>query len=442
VRSATQLPQPEGAHPMRTVFVVVALLAVGATSVFAGGDLDQKLKDDRRKVEAAGFWIYNDLAKGIAEAKENGKPLVVALRCVPCVECVRLDDDMVDTDPSLEPLLEQFVRVRLITTNGLDLSTFQFDTDQSYAVFLMRADGTIYGRYGTRSAGKEWKDDVSVAGLGAALEGALALHAAWPRDQAALAKKRGPAPLFPTPEQFPALRDRYGPHLATEGNVAPSCIHCHQVGEAQQTEMLKRETYPEEALYPYPHPKSIGLVLDPSRRPFVKEVLPGSLAEKAGFRAGDEVLAMEGEPLLSIADVQWVLHGVPAAGGSVEAGVRRGADGVSLTLDLPTGWRRADDLSWRASTWHLREAVARKVMLEPGKDGGAGLEVKFVLREGPAARAGLRKGDLLLAVDGRSDFRLEGDWIRYLLEPAHRGKPVSVRLKRGEETLDLTIPGD
>ena len=66
------------------------------------------------------------------------------------------------------------LRVRLISANGLDLSLFQFDTDQSFAVFLLNADGTIYGRFGTRSDQTLWTDDVSIEGLGKALEGALA----------------------------------------------------------------------------------------------------------------------------------------------------------------------------------------------------------------------------------------------------------------------------
>ena len=62
-----------------------------------------------------------------------------------------LDDELVDTDPAIRPLLEKFVCVRQVATNGLDLRLFQFDTDQSFAVFMLNADGTIYGRFGTRS---------------------------------------------------------------------------------------------------------------------------------------------------------------------------------------------------------------------------------------------------------------------------------------------------
>jgi len=160
---------------------------------------EQKVRGDKAKVEADGFWIYNNLPRAFADAKETGRPIVVVLRCIPCEQCVKLDDDLVDTDPRLRPLLEKFVRVRIISTNGLDLSLFQFDTDQSFAVFLLNADGTIYGRYGTRSDQRHWTDDVSIEGLAKALDIAIELHKKYPANKTVLAAKRGPAPDFPVP---------------------------------------------------------------------------------------------------------------------------------------------------------------------------------------------------------------------------------------------------
>src|SRR5215213_43759 len=77
---------------------------------------DQKVRADKQKVEADGFWVYNDLPKAVAEARSSGKPLLVVLRCIPCDECVKLDDDLVNQDQRVRPLLEQFVRCRLIST--------------------------------------------------------------------------------------------------------------------------------------------------------------------------------------------------------------------------------------------------------------------------------------------------------------------------------------
>ena len=58
---------------------------------------------------------------------------------------------IVDKDPVLRPLLEQFVRIRQVSTNGLDLNLFQYDTDQSFAVFFLNADSAfVVDRTGQR----------------------------------------------------------------------------------------------------------------------------------------------------------------------------------------------------------------------------------------------------------------------------------------------------
>src|SRR5262249_39830635 len=159
------------------------------------------------KVEAEGFWIYNDLPKAFAEARRTGKPILVVLRCIPCEECVKLDDDLIDQDKRLRPLLQQFVCARVVSTNGLDLATFQYDTDQSSAVFLLTSDGTFSGRFGPRSHRTNGVGDVSVEGMAKALGGARALHKGSPANKAALAGKRGPAPEVASPEMFPSLKD-------------------------------------------------------------------------------------------------------------------------------------------------------------------------------------------------------------------------------------------
>lgn len=439
------------------VGVVVVLVAglVVASGAFAGPESrEEKVRKDKARVEAAGWWIYHDLPKAFEEAKATGKPLAVALRCIPCEECVKLDDDLVDKDPRLKPLLEQFVRVRVVGTNGLDLKTFQFDTDQSWLVFLLRADGTVYGRFGTRSDHKAWADDVSVEGLARALEGALELHKAFPRDQAALAGKRGPEPSFPTPEQYPELKPKYKPTLDYEGKVVPSCIHCHQIGDAERALRRERDgAIDERLLFPFPHPKAVGLVLDPRQRATVKAVEAGSAAAAAGFREGDVIRTLAGQPLLSIADVQWVLHGVDPAGGEVEAVVARGAAEARLTLKLAAGWRRADDLSWRVSSWGLRrralgglklEALTKAERAQAGLPKAAlALRVAHVGQHAPhdvAKRAGFQKGDVLVAVDGRTDLGRETDLLRYALNDVKPGATLVFDVRRDGKRLEFSVP--
>ena len=130
-------------------------------------------------------------------------------------------------------------------------------------------------------------------------------------------------------------------------------MHCHQIREAERlVYRTAREPIPDEVLFPYPDPAVLGLKMDPKAMATVERVAPGSIAERAGLRAGDEIATLAGQPLLSIADLQWVLHNAPAAT-KLPAQVRRAGEAVDLSLDLPEGWRRGD-ISWRATTWDLR----------------------------------------------------------------------------------------
>ncbi len=415
---------------------------------------EQKVREDRERVEAEGFWIYNDLPLAFATAERTGKPLLVVLRCIPCEECVKLDDEMVDRDPVIRPLLEQFVCARQVSTNGLDLSLFQFDTDQSFAVFMLNADGTIYGRFGTRSHRTEWLGDVSLPGMAKALQGALDLHAEYPANKEALAGKQGESLEYASPEKYPSLKNKYTDRLAEQGNVVGSCIHCHQIGDARRD--LYRQAgkpIPEKILYPTPHPKDVGLIMDPQDMATVKAVTPESPAARAGFRAGDRIQNLDSQPLLSIADVQWALDRVDPQGGEVSAEVLRDGDKRRLALELPDGWRREGDLSWRVSSWGLRRMASggllldqlppeERVRLKIPEDSMA-LLVKHVGQYGAhaaAKKAGFQQGDVIIEFDGRRDLPREADLLVHGVTRRKPGEAVSVTVLREGAVIQLELP--
>lgn len=416
---------------------------------------EQKVREDKKRIEASGYWYYNDLEKGIKQAAAENKPLMVVLRCLPCEECVKLDDELVESDPRVKPLLDQFVRVRIVGTNGLDLSLFQFDYDQSFAVFFLNADKTIYCRYGTRSHRTNWSDDVSIEGLGKAMEGVLELHKQFPSNRDLLKAKTGFRPLFPTPEQFPLLKDKYSSRIEYEGKVVQSCIHCHQIGDAirQETRRNMKNGFPDEVLFPYPHPKTFGIIIDPSSSGIIKEIVASSLADKAGFKKSDKILRMNSQPILSIADVQWVLNSISGRGGKVDFLLQRGKENIALSMELENGWRVQEDISWRVSTWGLRRMVLGGMVLEnipqeekvkqAGQKNETQLRVKHVGQFGPhaaAKNAGFQQGDFVLSFDGKSDFQNESELIRYALQNKKVGDRVPVKVIRNSKALDLQLP--
>ena len=415
---------------------------------------EQKVKDDKTKNEASGFWHYNNFTKGVEDAKINKKPMMVVLRCLPCEECVKLDDELMEKDTVIKLLLEKFVRVRIVGTNGLDLSLFQFDYDQSFAIMFLNADGTIYGRYGTRSHRTNWSGDVSLVGLGKAMQEVLQLHENYPKNKPSLVNKKGPKPDFASPELFPSLKTKYTSKLDYEGKVVQSCIHCHQVGEAIRENLrLGKLKISEEVLFPHPHPKSIGLVFHPDTLGTLIEVKDKSFGDNSGFKKGDVVLKINGQAIISIADVQWVLNSIPALGGKIPVEVLRNNQNVNLELCLPEAWKRLDDISWRSSSWMLRRMVlggilsesmsAEEMKAEGLKEDAMALRVKHVGQFGPHAtahKAGVLKGDILLGFDEKTNLLRESDIFFYAVDSRKAGDLVSLTLKRNKNILQIKIP--
>ncbi|MFG0263849.1 MAG: Trx7/PDZ domain-containing (seleno)protein [Rhodopirellula sp. JB055] len=443
---------------VRAFALTTVLLSVGVPSLFelteanAKEDRETIVRNDRERVLATGYWIYNDLDAAYEQARQTGKPILVVLRCLPCEECVKLDDDLVESDPELKRLLDQYVRVRVVGTNGLDLNVFQYDTDQSFAVFMLNADKTVYGRFGTRSHRTEWLGDVSLEGMAAALRESLKLHEAYPANRESLVGKSGDPLEFASPEKYPSLADRPD-HLDYSGQVAKSCIHCHQIGEARRDYYWQKgQSIPEEVLHPYPHPKSIGLVLDARFPARVKSVVEGAAAATAGYQGGDYLQSIHSQPLVSMADVQWALNQIPAEGAEVEIKTKRAGQTQTLTLSLPDGWRRWDDPSWRVSSWMMRRIAGggmRLLPLDESERQKLNLRSPMALRvanvgkyglHGTARKAGVRVDDILIEYDGQSDLIREADIFDHVNEQRRPGDRVTMKLLRDGRERTAEIP--
>jgi serine protease Do len=159
-----------------------------------------------------------------------------------------------------------------------------------------------YGRYGTR-ASHDISKDVSLEGFKKALEGALELHGNYPANKASLAGKTGPAPRVKVPEEYPMLR-KVG-YKATVNPLNPgggnpgACIHCHQLNNnLYRAYRGVSQPIPATALWTFPMPDVLGLELDPRERATVKAIASGSPAAMDGFKAGDEILTLDGQPIL------------------------------------------------------------------------------------------------------------------------------------------------
>lgn len=166
---------------------------------------------------------------------------------------------------------------------------------------------------------------------------------------------------------------------------------------------------------------------EPALRPIVGPLVAGSPAERAGLRERDEIVGVDGEPSTS-----W-----GGAGMLMLDGVLAGQHAIELEVIDADGQRRTAKL----------EVADRHGLTEPGKLlTGLGLKPWFpppppaklgtVEPEGPGGKAGLRAGDLIVAVGGVA----VADWA----EAAKRwqavpGQAVNITVERDGARQDLQV---
>lgn len=342
--------------------------------------------------------------------------------------------------------MDQFVCVRLIRAEALDLSIFKFDPDLSFAVFFLSPDKAVLGRYGTRSDFYEAEKEVSLESLKLAMESALDWHKKIDELKESLVDKKGREPKYKTYADYSDGRARGGGR-GRGGRGGGRCTHCHDLRTAEQMSYrLAGEPMPENVLFSWPLPDAAGLRLDPKKKAKVEKVWPNSPAKRAGFQTGDEIVKLQGQPILSIADVQWVLHNAGIED-DLTAVVRRGDETTTIGMHLKKDWRRYVDISWRTTTGVLRQSLLNGVEywdLKPEERAELKLSrtvVALKAARGASRSSGLiRRDDVIVAIDGKDRYMSEGDLLAYIAQEKMRGDEVAFTLLRGGEKVDVTMP--
>ncbi len=433
---------------MKFPLTLLLLLAIFTIASSAAPDLLEKLKDDH--AQGAENWIYNDFEKAKAEAKRLNRPIFVTFRCVPCEACRGFDAEVAQGSDRITNLRKKsFVSLRQVEMKDVDLSQFQFDYDLNWAAMFINFDGTVYGRYGTQSAqGADAYN--SILSLEKAMLRVLSLHRNYPRNKAELVPKKGTAKPYRSALQMPGLPNKEKYAGTTARN---NCIHCHNVHDAEYDHTFSTGKFTEEFLWRYPLPDNLGIRVDPKDGQVVGKVQPRSPAAIAGIRPSQRILRANGQPIISIADLQWVLHNLPPANARVRLLVANPDARLSthdLVLTSPT-WKRTD-LSWRGSMWNVRprmrvwtpDASAEEVRRLGLPRGQKALKVKWINRgseEGRAVfQAGLREGDFIVAIEGkpvRFDHRALNAYVKLNYKP---GQILPVTLRRNGRNVSFRWP--
>ena len=240
-------------------------------------DREGAVRKDRAALEYDARWIYNDFNAGFAKAKQTGKPLLVVLRCVPCLSCAGIDAQVLED--KVARAAAGSVRVR---------AGHQCERAGSLAVPVRLrplALGDVlqwrrHGRTGATARGRtsaiRWTNRWRVSS--ARWKARSRFTAAIRRTRRQLAGKQGGPMPFKTPVEIPRARRKVqdGTRLGGQGRAE---LRALPSGRRRVPRFIPRQGQGRcrtEWIYPFPQPETIGLTLAPDHAARVETVAPGS----------------------------------------------------------------------------------------------------------------------------------------------------------------------
>jgi len=163
----------------------------------------------------------------------------------------------------------------------------------------------------------------------------------------------------------------------------------------------------------------------PGIKPVIGEPPAGTPAHHAGFAAGDMLVRIGSEPIVTWQDARWVLlqRAVEKSAVAIEV---RGAGGASATRQLDLSGLTAADLD--SDFLHTLGLARFQPPLKP--------VIGEVVKDGAAQRAGLKVGDEIVAVNNQ---RIE-NWGQVVqMVRANAGVPLVVEVRRGGVPLPAIV---
>ncbi|MEM9018743.1 MAG: PDZ domain-containing protein, partial [Verrucomicrobiota bacterium] len=327
--------------------------------------------------------------------------------------------------PSVLDLEKQFVRLLVVNMQNVDVGTFDFDFDTTFAVLAMNSEKQVYLRYGGRDS-KSAESFVSTASLERALTRSLELHESW---------KAGTLRL---PEARPSRSARSYSFVSRIGGSR--CVHCHDVASGKAIELFNQPDFNLlKDIWIYPEPASLGLHLDPDLGSTLRRV--SGRGEEAGLKPGDRITSVEGKPSNTYTDLQYHLHQLPSDREAVELTL---SDGRVVDLTLPDKWRYSD-ISWRRLGLRLSPSAGfggspldsqrKKELRLP--EGGLATEVSFIDFPRPEDSP-LRQGDIVFSINGVQVDPVITHAALFLNLTTEVGETVELGVIRGGETRQIS----
>jgi serine protease Do/serine protease DegQ len=171
--------------------------------------------------------------------------------------------------------------------------------------------------------------------------------------------------------------------------------------------------------------RSLGLA-DNAQGALVSQVTEGSAAAKAGIEAGDVITSVGDEPIRSNSELRNTI-GMLKVGESVRIGLLREGKLRNVTAVLKEPAQLSDAES-------IHPALAGADLAEVSEDSVSGVRIRAVAQGSPAAQAGLRADDRIIAVN-----RQRISSLAELRAAVKDQATMLVQLRRGNQVLLLPL---
>ena len=176
-----------------------------------------------------------------------------------------------------------------------------------------------------------------------------------------------------------------------------------------------------------------ALDLDVENGALINQVVEESAAEAAGLHAGDVVIAVDGTPIDTAADLRNRI-GMKRVGDDVDLKIIR--DGKNKSINAKVGEPGATMLAGGTKIEKLKGAEFTNIPPEHPQQGQIdGVLVTTVESGSPAARSGLRQNDIVQAVNNRNVRSV--DDLASVLENV--SSTVVLKIRRGSSTIVIAI---
>ena len=182
-----------------------------------------------------------------------------------------------------------------------------------------------------------------------------------------------------------------------------------------------------------------SLSLSNSNGSLVSSVSENSPAAKAGLQVGDVILEFDNKVVKAVSDLPILVGNTPIGKSVLVVIIRQGAE---KTLNVTVDKLKSDDeepvvASLEKGSLGVAVSALTDEEKETLSDKKQGVKVEQVLADSAAENAGLKSGDIILSVAGKSIESPAN--LKAVIKAADINKPLAILLKRGDQSLFVAV---